>query len=135
MRSGFWNKFLTNCIATIWLVNGLCCKVLNLVPRHQQIVAGILGDTYSRTFTICIGISEIAMAIWILSSIKSRLNAISQVIIIATMNTLEFFLVPDLLLWGKYNSVFAVLLIAVIYYNEFPLKKKLAIQAYHADIP
>jgi hypothetical protein len=122
------HKLLTYCIATIWLVNGLFCKVLNLVPRHQQIVANILGEKYSRALTILIGFSEIAMAIWILSSIKTRANAITQIIIIATMNTLEFLLVPDLLLWGKYNSVFAFLLIIAIYCNEFYLNNKLAQQ-------
>ena len=122
------HKTLSFFIAAIWLANGLFCKVLNLVPRHQQIVAVILGDNYSRTFTILIGFSEIAMAIWIVSSIKTRVNAISQIIIIATMNTLEFFLVPGLLLWGKYNSVFACLLIAAVYYNEFYLNKKPAQQ-------
>jgi DoxX-like family len=121
-------KTLTYSFAIIWLVNGLFCKVLNLVPRHQQIVAVILGDKYSGTLTILIGLSEIAMAIWILSRIKTRLNAISQIIIIAIMNTLEFLLVPDLLLWGKYNSVFALVLIIAIYYNEFYLHKKLALQ-------
>ena len=122
------HKLLTFCIAAIWFINGLFCKVLNLVPRHQQIVASILGSQYSRIFTMLIGLSETAMAIWILSSIKTRLNAISQIIIIAVMNTLEFFLVPNLLLWGKFNSVFAFLLIIAIYYNEFYLNKKLAQQ-------
>lgn len=64
------------------------------------------------------------MAIWILSRYKSKLNAISQIVIIAIMNTLEFILVPDLLLWGKFNSLFALLLIGVIYFNEFYLNKK-----------
>ena len=128
MKDKTIHKLLTYCIAVIWLVNGLFCKVLNLVPRHQQIVAGILGDKYSRTLTILIGLSEIAMAIWILSNIKTRLNAISQIIIIAAMNTLEFLLVPSLLLWGKYNSVFAFLLIIAVYYNEFNLNKKPAQQ-------
>jgi hypothetical protein len=122
------HKLLTYFIAAIWLANGFFCKVLNLVPRHQQIVASILGDKYSRTLTILIGLSETAMSIWILSSIRTRLNAIAQIIIIATMNTLEFFLVPDLLLWGKFNSVFAFLLIIAIYYNEYYLNKKLAQQ-------
>ena len=118
------HKFLSYCIAAIWFANGLFCKVLNLVPRHQQIVAGILGDKYSRILTILIGLSEIAMAICILSRIRTRLNAIAQIIIIATMNTLEFLLVPDLLLWGKFNSVFALLLIVAIYYNEFYLNRE-----------
>jgi hypothetical protein len=120
------HKLLTSCIATIWLLNGLACKVLNLVPRHQQIVANILGEKYARTLTIIIGLSEVAMAIWILSGIKTKLNAISQIIIIGLMNTLEFLLVPDLLLWGRGNSLFALLLMATIYYNEFYLNKRLS---------
>ena len=81
-----------------------------------------------RSLTILIGLSETAMAIWIVSKVKTKINAITQIIIIATMNTLEFLLVPDLLLWGKYNSVFAFLLIIAIYYNEFYLNKKSAQQ-------
>ena len=119
------HKLLTYYIATIWIANGLFCKVLNLVPRHQQIVAKILGDEHSRLLTIAIGCSEIFMAVWILSNNKSRFNAIAQILIIATMNTLEFFLVPDLLLWGKANAIFAFILILAVYFNEFYLNKKL----------
>ncbi len=117
------HKILTYCIAIVWIINGLICKLLNLVPRHEQIVARILGKEYSRPLTILIGLSEIAMAIWILSGFKARLNAMTQIAVIAIMNTLEFILVPDLLLWGKFNSLFALLLILVIYFNEFYLNK------------
>lgn len=116
------NSILTPLIATIWLVNGLICKILNLVPRHQEIVAAILGLEHAVLLTKAIGFSEIAMAIWILSGKFPRLNAISQMVIIATMNVLEFILVPHLLLWGRLNLLFAVLLIVVIYYNEFHLR-------------
>ena len=64
------------------------------------------------------------MAIWILSKIKPKLNAITQIIIIATMNILEFILVPGLLLWGKFNIVFAFIFILIIYSNTFYLNKK-----------
>jgi hypothetical protein len=64
------------------------------------------------------------MAIWILSGFKSRFCAVTQIVVVATMNTLEFMLVPDLLLWGRLNSVFALLFIVLIYYNEFQLNKK-----------
>src|SRR5688572_10761350 len=107
MTSNTIHKLLTYFIAAVWVANGLFCKVLNLVPRHQQIVARILGDDYARPLTLLIGLSEIGMAICILSGIKSRLNAMLQILIIATMNILEFMLVPDLLLWGKVNSIFA----------------------------
>jgi hypothetical protein len=122
------NKILTFCIAIVWMVNGLFCKVLNLAPRHEQIVAGILGDDYSSILTILIGFSEIFMAIWVLSKFKSRLNAIAQITIVGLMNILEFILVPDLLLWGKLNSLFAFLFIMVVYFNEFYLNKKITHQ-------
>lgn len=111
-------------IATVWIANGLFCKLLNLVPRHQQIIAGILGNHSSQLFTRTIGVLEIGMALWILSGIRSRLNAITQIIIILTMNALEVAIVPDLLLWGKFNAFFALLLCGLIYYNEFIMNKK-----------
>lgn len=125
MNNNSLHKLLTLVIALIWLVNGLFCKLLNLVPRHQQIVANILGEAYARPLTILIGLSEVLMAVWVLSKIQSRLNTIIQIIIIAAMNMLEFLMVPQLLLWGKANAFFAFLLILVIYFNEFYLNRKL----------
>lgn len=116
---------LTVFIAAVWLANGLFCKILNLTPRHEQIVARILGSDHSRVSTILIGISETAMAAWILTKFKARINAIVQMVVVAIMNILEFILAPDLLLWGRFNIVFACIFIGVIYYNEFALSKKL----------
>ncbi|MDI9363688.1 MAG: DoxX-like family protein [Flavobacterium sp.] len=116
---------ITIVIATVWLANGLLCKVLNLVPRHELIVARILGKSYSRPLTILIGLSEIIIAIWTLTKIQLKLNAIAQMAIVATMNMIEFMLAPDLLLWGKFNAFFAFLFILVVYYNQFVLNKQL----------
>ena len=113
------SKLITFLIATVWIVNGLFCKVLNLVPRHQEIVARILGEEYSLLLTKFIGFAEIGMAIWILSGIKRRLNAVTQIAIITTMNILEYALAPDLLLWGRFNLLFALAFVCLIYYNEF----------------
>lgn len=120
------NKTFNILIATVWLVNGFFCKVLNLIPRHQEIVGKILylDKPSANILTILIGISEIVMAVWILSRIQHRLNAVAQIIIIAAMNILEFLLVPNLLLWGKLNSIFAFLFILLIYYNEFVVDNK-----------
>lgn len=117
------NTILTYLIATVWLINGLYCKVLNLVPRHKQIVSQIIGDEYSSILTIIIGLSEILMCIWILTRIKTRLNSIAQIAIVTTMNILEFILVPDLLLWGHFNALFALLFVLTVYYQEYHLKK------------
>ena len=117
-------RVITLFIALVWLINGLLCKVLNLVPRHQEIIGEILGNEHSRILAILIGSSEIVMAIWVLSRFKTRINAILQIVVIASMNTLEFFLVPDLLMWGKLNSLFAFLFILLIAYNEFVIRAK-----------
>ena len=122
MKNKQLSIILTYVIAFVWMANGLFCKVLNLVPRHQEIVARILGDDYARPLTILIGISEVIMAIWILSGYKSKWNAWTQIFIVALMNTLEFILVPDILLWGKFNAVFAFMFILVVYFNEFKLR-------------
>jgi hypothetical protein len=119
------NNILTYLIAATWLINGLVCKVMNLVPRHQLIVARFFGNGYAPLLTKIIGASEILMAFWILSRIKPKLNAVIQILVIAIMNMLEFLFAPDLLLWGRLNLFFAFLLILVIYYNEFVLNKKI----------
>lgn len=119
------HRILNYLIAIVWLVNGLLCKVLHLVPRHEQIVGSILGVEHAKLLTKTIGVGEIAMAIWIVSGIKPQLNAATQIIIIAAMNIIEFFIASDLLLWGHLNIVFALMFIVIIYYNSFVLNKKL----------
>jgi len=114
-------------ISAVWLVNGLVCKILNLVPRHEEIVARILGDDYSRLLTILIGFAELVMTIWIVSRFKSKFNAITQMTVVGVMNILEFILAPDLLLWGRLNAVFALCFIILVYYNEFKLNNKVSI--------
>lgn len=123
MKTPTTHKILLYLIAAVWLANGLFCKVLNLVPRHTEIVARILGDTYARPLTILIGCSEILMMVWVLSGIRARWCAIVQAVVIASMNVLEFTLVPDILLWGRLNIIFAFAFIALILCNEFVLNK------------
>ena len=110
---------LTYLIATVWFINGLFCKVLNFVPRHQEIVGRILGETNARELTFLIGSAEIVMTIWIMSGIFKKFNAITQIVIVSAMNVLETILTPDLLLWGRFNIVIASLFCAIIYYNYF----------------
>jgi hypothetical protein len=111
-------------IAMVWLLNGLVCKVLNLVPRHQQIVAVIFGEKYSRLLIVLIGFSEIIMAIWILTNFKARENAIIQIVVVISMNVIEYIFVPHLLLWGRVNIIFAILFSGLVYYNEFVLQRQ-----------
>lgn len=112
-------------LAAVWIINGLFCKVLGLVPRHELIVARILGDAYAGPFTKAIGLAEVGMAVWILSGIRPRLNATVQMIIVAAMNIMECILAPDLLLFGRFNALFAGLFILVVYYHAFILPNNL----------
>lgn len=117
-------KIIKYFTALVWLINGLFCKILKLVPRHEEIVGRILGSEYAGILTKMIGTAELVMMIWILSGITPKLNVATQIIIVAAMNVLEFFLVPDLLLWGRANAVVAFIFIILIYINEFHLKPK-----------
>lgn len=120
----FLRKLLTWFIASVWFTNGLFCKVLGFVPRHEQIVSKILSPGYSHSITIIIGISEICMAIWVLSNFRVKLNAVFQIVLVATMNIMEFILAPDLLLWGKFNLIFSFIFILIVFINGFYLTKK-----------
>lgn len=115
---------LTYFLAAVWLGNGLFAKVLLLVPRHREIGGRIIGEAYAGPLTFLIGLAEIVMALWILTKFRTRLNAVLQMAVVATMNILEFVLVPDLLLWGRLNVLFATGFIGLVYYWEFHLAGK-----------
>ncbi len=119
MLNQLFYKLLTYLLAGVWFINGFYCKVLNQVPRHKLIIARILGADYAGLFTLLIGLSEIGLAFWILVGYKSRISAGIQIILVATMNIIEYFLVPDLLLFGRLNALFAFLFIMVVYFKEF----------------
>lgn len=101
--------------AAVWLINGLFCKVLDLVPRHRAIVARILGEDHALLLTRLIGLSEILMAIWIVSRWRWKASCVAQMAAVALMNVIEFMLAPDLLLFGRYNALIAIAYIGVIY--------------------
>ena len=50
------HKIVPFFISLVWFVNGFFCKVLNLVPRHQEIVARVLNAEYDREITFIIGV-------------------------------------------------------------------------------
>jgi hypothetical protein len=122
-----YQRVLTIAISLVWLVNGLFYKVLNFVPRHQQIVARILGEDCSWLLTKAIGFSEVLVFVWIVSGIQSRWCTIFQIVIVSVMNVIEFVLASDLLLFGKWNALFAFLFLMMVFVNEFLLKKQISI--------
>lgn len=84
-------------------------------------MARILGEDIASLATYAIGVSEVLMGIWILSKLKIRFCVLSQIILVTVMNTLEFVLAPDLLLFGKINALVALLFIIMVYLNGFKI--------------
>ncbi len=125
MRYKIVYKIIKLISVLVWFVNGIYCKILDQVPRHQEIVKKIINEEYSGELTLIIGLLEVVMVVWILSNYKSRLNVIIQITVVMIMNIVELLFVRDLLLWGKYNVVFAILFTVILYINEFQLKSKL----------
>jgi len=111
-------------VASVWIINGAWCKISAQVPRHEAIVARILGNNYAHTLTQLIGIGEVAIGIWIILNKYPKQTALFQMLLILTMNILETILAPDLLLWGYGNIVFAfIFCIFLWYYFVHRLKK------------
>ena len=125
MKKTLYN-ILTILISLVWLINGLYAKVLGFVPRHQEIVAKILGSEISFIAVKVIGVLEICMFVWVISRKYSPIAAVLQIVIVLIMNILEFILTPNLLLFGRLNIVIAVIFVSVVYFNEFILKPKTA---------
>ena len=128
MKRATLYKILTIIISLVWLINGLYAKVLGLVPRHREIVAKILGEDISFIAVKVIGALEICMFIWVISRKFARLNAVTQIVIVLTMNIMEFILAPELLLFGRLNIIIAVLFALVVYINEFKINPKTLIK-------
>lgn len=110
-------KMLHVSIGLVWLINGAWAKLLHMVPRHEQIVAGILGQSFANELTTSIGIAEIGMAIWVWSRKWVRWCTWLQVTAVVLMNILEALLVPHLLLFGYGNLVLASLFVFAVWYD------------------
>ena len=108
---------LTAVVAGAWLGNGLYAKLLGRVPRHERIVARVLGPAYAAPLTRAIGAGEVALAAWIVGGAHPRTTAALQVGLVATMNALEAARARDLLLWGRTNAAFAAAFCALAWWH------------------
>lgn len=105
--------------AAVWLVNGVWCKLIDCVPRHREIVARILGEDHSLALTRMIGAGEVVMAVWVLSGIRWKWSCTAQIAAVLLMNLIEFFVVPDLLLFGRFNSIVALTYVSIVAWAGF----------------
>jgi uncharacterized membrane protein YphA (DoxX/SURF4 family) len=84
--------------AGVWLFHGLFSKLLSGIPRHQQIVGRVLGETLARPATLFVGALEVVIGVWILSRRWPRRCAAVQTALLVGMNVLELTFAWDLLL-------------------------------------
>ncbi|MBX7058938.1 MAG: DoxX-like family protein [Leptospirales bacterium] len=97
-------------VASVWIFHGVYSKLLHQIPRHEGIVARILGPDVAPMLTLGIGAAEAAMGLWVLSGRWPKLCATLQSLIIPTMNGLEIVLARDLL-WNAPAMVLLNLLL------------------------
>ncbi len=112
-------QFVRYFAAMVWLINGLLFKVAEIVPRHEAIVARILGPEFSGPLTILIGIGETLIAIWILTGRQRKLCAVVQAGLVMSMNVIEFFFARDLLIFGSANILLATVFSTAVIVNEY----------------
>ena len=74
-----------------------------------------------------IGAGEVLLGIAIATGLYRKRLASIQILLVITMNILEFNFAVDKLLWGPLNIIFALVFCFVVYWNGFILNK-------HADV-
>lgn len=117
--------FLRALIAGVWLAFGVAFKIFGLVPRHELIVARVLGEDLAGPITLFVGALEAVIGIWFLSGIRLRLCAVVQTLAIIAMNFLEIALARDLLLAPAPMLIANTFFLALVWYCAFnsPVEK------------
>jgi uncharacterized membrane protein YphA (DoxX/SURF4 family) len=90
-----WARLL---VAFVWLVFGVVFKVFRAVPRHERIVARILGERVAPVLTRLIGVGEAMVGVWMVSGLFLPWCALLQSVLIVVMNAIELRRARDLLL-------------------------------------
>jgi hypothetical protein len=107
-------------VAAVWLTFGIYYKVLRGVPRHERIVARILGDRIAPVLTRLIGLGEAGIGVWMLSGLWLPGCATVQTALVGTMNAIELRKARDLLLAPLPMVLGNTLLLAIAWYAALP---------------
>jgi hypothetical protein len=75
-------------IASVWIYQGLWCKVLGRMPRHQEIVGTVpfLNAARAHRALVGVGLLECVIALWVLSGRGASEVALMQTFLLAAMN-------------------------------------------------
>ncbi len=110
-------------IASVWLYQGLWCKLLGRMPHHQAMVGVVpfLNTSQARIAVRVLGSLECGLAVWVLCGMHAREAAVAQTLLLVSMNAAGLFwasrMIPDPV--GMLFQNFTFLLLAWIAAGEF----------------
>jgi uncharacterized membrane protein YkgB len=75
-------------IASVWIYQGLWCKLLGRMPHHQEIVGTVpfLNASRAHGALVALGVLECVIALWVLSGIRPSEAALLQTVLLIAMN-------------------------------------------------
>lgn len=91
----FW--LIRVAVAAVWIYEGLWCKLLRGQPHELEVVKAVpyFGPRVGAHFLQALGAVEVVMGIWTLSAIAPLLCAITQTLLLVTLNA-------NGLLWARH---------------------------------
>ena len=75
-------------VATVWLYEGLWCKLLGGDPNQLAVVQAVprLGPVVGTVFIKALGGVEVAIGLWVLSAFEPRYCALAQTALLVALN-------------------------------------------------
>ncbi len=82
----FW--LIRAAVAAVWLYEGLWCKLLRGQPHELQVVAAVprLGPADGAVLLRALGVAEVALALWTLSTTTPLACAAAQTLLLIMLN-------------------------------------------------
>ncbi len=72
----------------MWVYEGLWCKLLSGQPHEFKVVAAVpgLGPAGAGFFLRALGVAELALALWVVSTVAPLQCAVAQTLLLVALN-------------------------------------------------
>jgi uncharacterized membrane protein YphA (DoxX/SURF4 family) len=82
----FW--LIRGVVALVWLYEGLWCKLFRGKPGEFEVVKAVplYGPRFGVPFLMILGVTEVAIAAWVLSGAGAFFCAIVQTLLLVSLN-------------------------------------------------
>lgn len=76
-------------VASVWIYQGLWCKLLGHAPHHRRIVEAtpFFNSLWARRALVVLALFECGLGAWVLSGIRAHVAAMVQTVLLVSMNT------------------------------------------------